>query len=466
MEGGAQDSGVETEFDMESNDSSMSSLSVGGGAAALSASGDQARSPSPCPAPVSPCQAPGPSSSSKMDLAPMDSDHTPRETEGSTLSPGRRQDLSPGRRQELSPGRRVDRQEPDSSDTGSMPLPPLPAAEDGYLGDCSSDGGNEKNFPMPADRINKPMSCSCHPSRFSLPPSPSPVQVDTSPPSSSQPTISEEIEPPAGLHFSSLQQGLPLPLDCPALPTTGYGYQLLNHKDCPTTLRTKIRATGFRSKYNAQVQDDWSRVKAAIAERKLRIAANMNNTELVDKLLNNGANAKCEDEHKRTALHFAAAKGYTDVVDTLLRHGADPNQKDMLGNTALHLAACTNHVPTVTLLLRAGTDITTLDNNGKTPLQLAQAKLKILQRNTCPNTEVSQVKAEVGAVLEMMREYLSRCNGKSSQQPAWDKDICSQLIDTFSQRLTLHTTHNDLNTDLRNLLDSLGSLSINQGDNH
>lgn len=87
---------------------------------------------------ISPFQAPGPSSSSKMDLAPMDSDHTPRETEGSTLSPGRRQDLSPGRRQELSPGRRVDRQEPDSSDTGSMPLPPLPAAEDGYLGDCSS----------------------------------------------------------------------------------------------------------------------------------------------------------------------------------------------------------------------------------------------------------------------------------------------------------------------------------------
>lgn len=457
MEGGAQDSGVETEFDLESNDSSMSSLSVGG-AAALSASGacsDQAGSPSPRPAPLSPGSAHTPGPSGKADHTPldsdhapqadhthMDSDHTPLESDGSALSPGRRQ-------------------EPDSSDTGSMPLPPLPAAEDGYLGDCSSDGGNEKNFPMPPDRINKPMSCSCHPSRFSLPPSPSPVHVDTSPPSSSQPTITEEIEPPAGLHFSSLQG---LPMDFPSLPTTGYGYQLLNHKDCPTTLRTKIRASGFRSKYNANVQDDWTRVKAAIAERKLRIAANMNNTELVDKLLANGANVRCEDDHKRTALHFAAAKGYTDVVDLLLRHGADPNQKDMLGNTALHLAACTNHVPTVTLLLRAGTDITTLDNNGKTPLQLAQAKLKILQRNTCPNTEVSQVKAEVGAVLEMMREYLSRCNGKTSQQPAWDKDVCSQLIDSFSQRLTLHTTHNDLNTDLRHLLDSLGSLSINQAE--
>ena len=26
--------------------------------------------------------------------------------------------------------------------------PPLSVTEDGYLGDCSSDGGNEKNFPM------------------------------------------------------------------------------------------------------------------------------------------------------------------------------------------------------------------------------------------------------------------------------------------------------------------------------
>ena len=27
--------------------------------------------------------------------------------------------------------------------------------EDGYLGDCSSDGGNEKNFPMPAHLLKR-----------------------------------------------------------------------------------------------------------------------------------------------------------------------------------------------------------------------------------------------------------------------------------------------------------------------
>jgi len=353
----------------------------------------------------------------------------------------------------------------DSSDTGSLPLPPLPPAEDGYLGDCSSDGGNEKNFPMPLDRLNKPMSCACHPSRFSLPPSPSTGSVDpagATPSCSSGSSIApvpEEVEPPAGLQFTALQQGLPQDF-----PTTAYGYQLLTHRDWGgSSLRTKIKSSGFRSKYNGSlVQDDWSRVKAAIAERKLRVAANMNNTELVERLIAGGTNVRGEDEHKRTALHFAAAKGFTEVVQLLLRHGADPDQKDMLGNTALHLAACTNHVPVVTLLLRAGTDVTTLDNNGRTPLQLAQAKLKILQRNTCQTSEMSKVKAEVNSVLEMMREYLSRfrLSEGESQGNAWSRDVCSQLIDSFSQRLTLHKTHNDLNTDLRQLLDSLGSLSI------
>ena len=45
------------------------------------------------------------------------------------------------------------------SDNSNMAAPALPPSlpphpphqEDGYLGDCSSDGGNEKNFPIPPD---------------------------------------------------------------------------------------------------------------------------------------------------------------------------------------------------------------------------------------------------------------------------------------------------------------------------
>jgi len=381
MEMPGVDSGVETECDMESNDSSMSNISVGVAA--------------------------------PPDVAP--SLHSP------PLPP-----LPPP---------------PLESSLLSLPPPP-PAGEDGYLGDCSSDGGNEKNFPLPPDWKQKPNSCP------SLPPSP--LQLDTP----HSPPQDDVVDPPAGLQFCSLAP-------CPD-GGGGQGYHLLHQDWAHTTrhLKNKMRShrptSGLRSKYNSQVQDDWGKVKTAIADRKLRGAANTNNTELVDRLLSTTmASVHSVDEHKRSPLHFAAAKGYSEVVEVLLRHGADPNQKDRLGNTAMHLAACTNHVPVVTLLLRAGTDLTTLDNNGRTPLQLAQAKLKIIQRRGAKTEHMEQVRNEVSGILEMMKEYMDRVAGSSSYQ---------HLLQSFSQRLTLHTTHNEITTDLDTLLQDLASMTIHKGD--
>ena len=238
----------------------------------------------------------------------------------------------------------------DNSNMAAPSLPPLPPApastsqpmspprthnlhqEDGYLGDCSSDGGNEKNFPLPP---GYPATTSS-----SHPPSP------TSPG-----TTADDLEPPAGLHFSSVVSDS---------GGASLGYHILHSDWLPpsqASLRTKMRhsrsTTGLRSKYNAHVQDDWSKVKRSIAERKLRSAANTNNSEQVEQLCVSGSvDVNSGDEHRRSALHFAAAKGYSEVVAVLLRNGADPNITDRLGNTPLHLAACTNHVPVVTLLLR------------------------------------------------------------------------------------------------------------------
>ena len=134
----------------------------------------------------------------------------------------------------------------------------------------------------------------------------------------------------------------------------------------------------------------WSHVRVALCERKLRAAAQHNNTDEVERILSHRIDPNTTDEQLRTALHFAASKGYTDTVRTLLCHGADPNKKDLLGNTALHLAACTNHIGVVTLLLKAGTNVSELDNFGRTPLQLAQSKLKMLRKNKA-NHEINTV---------------------------------------------------------------------------
>ena len=208
MEVVAGDSGVETECDLESNDSSMSGLSGGAGGGAEAVHVVQLH---PLPE-VGEEEVEASSSHSSLPSSPP------------------------------------------------PPLPPLPApAEDGYLGDCSSDGGNEKNFPLPPDWAA---------ARQSLPPSPS-LPPPHSPPG-------DDLEPPAGLQFSAL---------CP-FPGDGLGYQVLPPaRGGQSHLRSKMRNSGLRSRYNRQVSDDWGRIKSSIAERKLRVAANTNNTELLERLL-------------------------------------------------------------------------------------------------------------------------------------------------------------------------------------
>lgn len=226
----------------------------------------------------------------------------------------------------------------------------------------------------------------------------------------------------------------------------------------------KMRSSVVRSRLSHHGSgNNWSHVKAEMSARKLRSAVNLNNLEAAERLLENGADPSTTDEHSRTPLHFAAAKGYTDMVRLLLSQGANPNAKDTLGNTALHLAACTNHVGVVTQLLRAGTNVRELDNNGRTPLNLAQSKLKLLQNRNESNQEMDSIKNEVAQVLEMMREYLSKTGklGTPAGPPgSGNAAAVSDILDSFTRRLTLHQTKDDMNSDLQTLLDSLGNMQV------
>lgn len=98
-------------------------------------------------------------------------------------------------------------------------------------------------------------------------------------------------------------------------------------------------------------------------ESKLRLAATISNTELLNRLLETGVNPDAADEHLRSPLHLSASRGmsievnggsvlgrylrlllviagYSQIVKSLLAHGANPNIQDTLGNTPLHLAVC------------------------------------------------------------------------------------------------------------------------------
>lgn len=72
-----------------------------------------------------------------------------------------------------------------------------------------------------------------------------------------------------------------------------------------------------------------------------------------------------------TALTMAASRGYQDIVQLLLDVGADVNSKDRFGATALMVAAREWRTEAVKILLAAGADLNVQDAIGETALMKA-----------------------------------------------------------------------------------------------
>ena len=134
-------------------------------------------------------------------------------------------------------------------------------------------------------------------------------------------------------------------------------------------------------------------------------AAQLDNTDIVQMLLEEGADPDLQDENGWSPLHVAAQYGYLSTTRALLNgaadvnlpdnkgmtplmltlargdertytillaNGADPNYQDNDGNTALHHAVQANLVDAIPLLLKAGASLTVANNQGQTPLDVAE----------------------------------------------------------------------------------------------
>ena len=94
--------------------------------------------------------------------------------------------------------------------------------------------------------------------------------------------------------------------------------------------------------------------------------------EMVDFLLDSGANVSVTNEWQETPLHFAASvNGAQEILQDMLSRGADVNARDALEMTPLHWAVTYGLDDNVEILLNHGADMNAKDIDGYTPLDVA-----------------------------------------------------------------------------------------------
>jgi len=115
----------------------------------------------------------------------------------------------------------------------------------------------------------------------------------------------------------------------------------------------------------------------------LHVSAANGSVEIVEKLLNAGANPDAVNTLGYAPLHVAAWVGQTAIVEALLNAGADPGSvpkkaaasghtlANCAGTTPLHFAARVGHTDIVDALLAAGADANAAAKNGTTPMYWA-----------------------------------------------------------------------------------------------
>lgn len=125
--------------------------------------------------------------------------------------------------------------------------------------------------------------------------------------------------------------------------------------------------------YQAVMQDDLTAVQILVnaganvnqqqanGEFALAIAANRGDAQIVEYLLQNGANPNLRTG-SMVALSFAST---AEVVNILLRYGADPNMPDSDGDAPIVEQVCSGRWDVVEALIKGGTNLRTRNYSGK-----------------------------------------------------------------------------------------------------
>ena len=107
--------------------------------------------------------------------------------------------------------------------------------------------------------------------------------------------------------------------------------------------------------------------------RMLHIAAQEGRNDIIEMLLEHGADINAYDSNNWTALHFAAAENFVNTMELLLVKGAMVDAKDKTGATPLHFVCQEGFLAAARLLLKHGANPKSKTEDGLTPIFLASS---------------------------------------------------------------------------------------------
>ncbi|MDG7057356.1 MAG: ankyrin repeat domain-containing protein [Wolbachia endosymbiont of Penenirmus auritus] len=143
---------------------------------------------------------------------------------------------------------------------------------------------------------------------------------------------------------------------------------------------------------NAVNNDGWT---------PLHPAAEIGNTEIVNALVKHGASVDAIGCNGWTPLHLAASDGYKETVKVLIEKGANVNKEDVAGWAPLHFAVMRGKEDVAEVLIEKGADPLLKDKCGKTPIDWTknQNMKNILNKTTKGNL------AENGNVTQPLMNF-------------------------------------------------------------
>ncbi len=121
----------------------------------------------------------------------------------------------------------------------------------------------------------------------------------------------------------------------------------------------------------------------------LHLAAHYGRIDIMNTLLDKGAEIEAPATFQNTPYITAAAGGQVEAAQLLVERGAKTDSLNSMGQAPLHLAALHGHAEMVTYLLEQGADVNQLDDTNSTALHWAATRNQI---------EVAEILLEAGAL--------------------------------------------------------------------